>query len=105
MESFYETVQIPDAPGSSYGCGWFNRTTVGGIQTWYHGGFWGGWTYYIQSLDLVFSGAVNQHEGSQQVLIDQVVAAVAESGSCRPRLLLYVDLTGCCGIETGEKYR
>jgi len=81
----YSTVPIPNNPeGETYGCGWFNRT-IAGQQAWWHGGFLGGWMYHIRSLDLTFSGTINQQKESPSSLIDLLVEAVIQQQPCRPQ--------------------
>lgn len=59
-----------------YGCGVY-KMTFAGHEAWGHTGFWGSWTYYIASLDLVFSGTNNQ--GVKPAFdIEKLVKAIIE---------------------------
>ena len=64
MRQLYITVPVdPDsyiAPElSEYGLGWIKSNSNGHV-IWWHLGFWGSWTGYIPSMELVFSGTFNQ---------------------------------------------
>ena len=64
MGQMYMTVPVDSdsyiAPEvSEYGLGWIKSNSNGHV-IWWHLGFWGSWTGYIPSKELVFSGTFNQ---------------------------------------------
>lgn len=82
MKLLYTTVPAPGF--GEYGCGWIN-TTVAGEQTWWHGGSWGGWMYFVRSLDLVVTGTINQQDHSHIPLVQEIVGAIINAQGCKPR--------------------
>lgn len=86
MRQIYKTVPLdPEsyiAPElSEYGLGWIKSNSNGHV-IWWHLGFWGSWTGYVPSMELVFSGTFNQGDNPFALasLILKVILDDAASG-------------------------